>query len=576
MKKIFSTILKLIGVVFLSSCDKNIVSNTNSMVENSSSSSQQIIVSVNDSAESFLVEGKDYIDHTNTYINGDFTYDNTMWYRNNLDEIPLPDPHVYVEDGVYYITGTSDRNNDVIDMYVTEDFVTYEKHLGIYDPSDYDGWENDINPDLYAPEIYCFDGTYYMYYSAYNEDNKRNNSVLVSDSPTGPYEPLVNNKVNGIDEPLLHDADYTHELDITIFIDEDGQKYMYYAVRFNQMQYICGVKMTSPYEVDWSTKKELVKPGYLNSESMLRPLSWEMYMTGTQICEAPYMIKSNGKYYLTYSVNGCWNKAYSVCYAASNSPLGNFEKPYSSGKVWTNLLLGYPGTNIENSTVENQWSGFASGTGHHCFFKMGDQIMIGYHAHQNRDWNSETKYTKRYFAFDYLYFDNQGVPFCNGPTWSLQPLPEAISAYKNVAENAVVGINNVYNEIYVNDNYIVDCYNLSGENQKEVILGKGTSVIELTFDKEYTIGGFAIYNSAFYGKQLSEIDAIKYVDFGNGNAVYEPQFLVEEYVNDNTKFVFPGSAYTVEFPNTFKASKVVVCFNLPNGGQINEIKVLGK
>ena len=291
------------------------------------------------------------------------------------------------------------------------------------------------------------------------------------------------------------------------------------------------------------------------------------------IAEAPYMIKSNGKYYLTYSVNGCWNKYYSVCYAVSDSPLGDFVKPYTKNQAWTNLLLGYSGTGVDTSKVYNQWKGYASGTGHHCFFNIGDQTMIGYHAHQNRDWNSETGYTARYFAIDYLHFDKDGVPFCNGPTYSLQPLPEAISGYRNIAEGAKVRSENVTNDSAINDNYVVDTYNLSQEDGKEVTLGNGYSYIELTFDKEYIIGGIAIYNSAYYDKAVYDV---AYVDFKNGNAVKDLEFLSDKFINDETKFIIPNSAFTVEFYTEFKSNKVVVCFNLPEGGQINEIKVLGK
>ena len=94
----------------------------------------------------------------------------------------------------------------------------------------------------------------------------------------------------------------------------------------------------------------------------------------------------------------------------------------------------------------------------------------------------------------------------------------------------------------------------------------------MSFDKEYTIGGIAIYNSAHYSKIINEI---KYIDFGNGNAVYYPQFCSDMYVNEEKQFVFPTSAITIEFPNTFTANKVTICFNAPEGAQVNEIKVLG-
>ena len=525
-----------------------------------------------ETVDQYLTDGVDYVDHTSTYDGEGLTYDETMWYVNKLDSVPLPDPYVFAEGGTYYIIGTSDRDGNVIDCYTTEDFVNYDRHTAIYNPASIGSWESS-NAAIYAPELYCFDGLYYMYYSANDRGGIRRNSVVVADNPLGPYEAIRNDTVDGLAEPVFLDKNSSFGvLDATVFTDDDGEMYMYYSVSCNENQHIVGVKLNSPYEADWSTYKKIVEPGALNSSnSILKPMTWEMFREGLPIAEAPFVIKSGGKYYMTYSVNGCWNKYYNVCYAVSDSPLGNFEKPYESGATWSNLFLGYPGTNIASSSVYKQWAGFASGTAHHCFFYMGDQLMIGYHAHQNR--NSNSGYTKRYFAFDYVHFDENGKPFANGPTFSIQPLPEEISGYKNIAPSATVKSDNVTNPKAINDNYIVDCYNLKGEEAKEVVLGEGYSFIELKFDKEYEIGGIAIYNSAFFGKLVSEIE---YIDFGNGNAVKYPQFCSDIYVNGDTKFIFPNSAFTIEFTKTFKADHVIICVKTESVGALNEIVVLGR
>jgi len=576
MKKLL--IISLMCFSSLSTVGCAIENKNNNIIDknsNVSSSSSSTIMSSSSSKKN-LEEGVDYIDHSITYDGHSFEYDETMWYINELKDVPLPDPHVYEEDGVYYITGTSDRTvGKVVDCYVTEDFVSYERYE-IYSPNKYNGWENDDSPEIYAPEIYKFGDKYYMYYSANDSispKSVRRNSVVVADNPIGPYKPIQTGKIDGLNEPIFN-FDKARGLDITIFEDDDGQLYMYY-VTTESTQHIVGVKLKSPYEADWTTRKALIMPGTKDTNSSEIELEWEIYRDNSlEIAEAPFMIKSDDKYYLTYSVNGCWNKYYNVCYAVSDSPLGDYTKPYEKGKLWTNLLLGYPSTNDPEDKVYQQWSGFASGTGHHCFFYIGDQLMVGYHAHQNRDYDeSKSGYVKRYFAFDYVYFDDDGVPFCNGPTYSLQPLPEELSGYKNIAENAKVNRANLINENAVNDNYIVDCYNLDNEENKEVILGKGKSYIELEFDNEYEIGGIAIYNSAYYEKYIYEIE---YIDFGNGNILYYPQFSVDGYVNDKKEFIYPCSAFTLEFKNTIFAEKVTLCFDLPNGGSINEIKVLGQ
>ena len=519
----------------------------------------------------FLVENQDYLDLSSQYDGETLSYNESLWYMNRLEDVPLPDPFVYVEDGMYYIVGTNDRDLNTVDCYVTADFVTYELHRDIYEPARYGGWENK-SAEIYAPEIYCFDGVYYMYYSANDRDGMRRCSVVVADNPAGPYRPLVNQDVDGLNTPLFQHEDHPNRaLDATVFTDDDGKRYMYFTVTADT-QHIVGVELLSPYQADWSTYRELVIPGTVDSNSDEILLEWETYRNNKRkIAEAPFMIKSGGKYYLTYSVNGCWNKYYNVCYAVSDSPLGNFVKPYEEGKLWTNLLLGYPGTNDSESDVYRQWSGFASGTGHHCFFYAGDQLMIGYHAHQNRDWDSAA-YTQRYFALDYVYFDEEGIPFCNGPTWSVIPLPESITGVKNIAPAAAVSGQNVQNVENVNDHYIVDCYNLESQS-REVTLGEGQSQIQLQFDQAYEITGIVVYNSAYYGSYIIEIE---YLDFGNGNIIYYPQFCEDFYVREELEFICPGSCFTLEILNPFRAESVTIGFSLPEGGSINEIVILGK
>jgi GH43 family beta-xylosidase len=531
-------------------------------------------------SKQYLVENEDYIDLSSQYDGKNIEYDESIWYMNNLKDVPLPDPYVYVEDDTYYIVGTSDRNPDAVDCYVTTDFVNYTLHKEIYNPTLYKGWEDRKEALVFAPEIYCFDGVYYMYYSAKDKNLKRRCSVVVADNPLGPYKPLVNDEVDGLSAPLLHNADYVKRaLDATVFTDDDGKMYMYFTVTQKSQnitdvdtQHIVGVELISPYQADWSTYKELIIPGTIDAESEDQLIEWELYRDNkVQINEAPFMIKSNGKYYLTYSCNGAWNKYYNVCYAVSDSPLGNFVKPYEEGKTWTNLLMGFPGTNDEEALVYKQWSGFASGTGHHCFFYSGDELMIGYHAHQNRDWNSKD-YTIRYFAFDYVYFDKNGVPFVNGPTYSAINLPERINGFKNIVQGAKITVNNIQNVQNLNDNYIVDTYNLDVK-ENEVILGTGESYIEIEFNKLYEIYGVLVYNSAYYDSYIVEIE---YIDFGNGNIIYYPQFCEDFYVNHETEFVRPLRCFNLEIINTFKADRVKIGFDLPDGGAINEIVSLGK
>ena len=521
-----------------------------------------------------LEEGVDFVKHDDD--NRNWKYDETMWYVNNLDKVPLPDPQVFEEDGTYYIVGTDDSSScKYIPCYYTTDFVSYEKK-NIYNPASFNEcWENKTNPTIYAPEMYKVGDKYYLYYSAVESStSKRRNSVVWANNPLGPYEPIVTAEVDGLHNPLFKYDETTNVLDASLFVDDNGEMYMYYSWSYNE-QRVWGVKLTSPYQADWSTRKLIVEAGKIDNEATERTLEWEYaYRDGyNPIAEGPFMLKSKGKYYMTYSINGCWNKNYDICYAVSDSPLGKFTKPYEEGEYYSNLLLGVPCSNKAGDKVFDQWSGFASGTGHHCFFKIGDQIMIGYHAHQNRNFNSSTSgWIGRYFAMDPVYFLEDGTPFVNGPSWSPQPMPKAISGYDNIAPKATLRTENVTNAKAINDRYVVDCYNLPQEQGKEVGLGKGYSYIELKFDKEYSVAGLVINNSADYEKVTYDLN---YVQFSNGDAFKYSQF-PNACVNYDKEFVFPCGAFTYQFNKEIKASSLIVSFNSTEPLAINEIQVLAK
>ena len=532
----------------------------------------------------------EYIDHA-LDPNPKADFDKTMWYRNDLSAVKLPDPDVIKgEDGKYYVYGTTDRTgSQVFDCYDTDDFNKFNLHMNIY-PKPTGHWAD--GGAMFAPEIRFIDGTYYLYYSdSAKSGGRRSITVLTSDNPAGPFVDYIGSDANGKEldgtkEAIFKCIDDEVGLDVldqTVFTDDDGQSYMFWSVyQSGVMQYIKGAKMLDPVTLDMSTSVTLVVPGSPSaSYPSLKTLSWEAYQ-GFRVAEGPYMIKSpvNGKYYLTYSVNHYPDRYYTVCYAESDSPLGEYKKPYDETRSWeltdkadashqwTNVVLGYAG-GMATSKVYAQWEGFMSGTAHHCFFKVGDEYMIGYHAHINR---SDSK-SGRAFGFDYLNFDPvTGAPFAKGPSYSIQPLPEEISGYKNIAYGKEVITENITDSQYLNDKRIVEHYNLPQEANKEAKLGSGKSYVEIDFGKECTIAGLAIYNSADYEHYLSDIS---YISFGNGKVILDTSFRESEYIDFEKEFIRPCSSFTYQFKE-IKADKVVIGFDTDGARQINDIEIYGK
>lgn len=503
----------------------------------------------------------------------DSVYDKTKWYKNELKDLPLPDPFVIEEEGKYYVFGTTDRTGaKTFDCYETEDFSTWQIHRNIYVPSNL----SFTKQSLFAPEVYKIDGKFYLYYSGKPNDTTSSAvNVLVSDYPYGPYveykgKNALNEDVNYVTEPLIKDTKSglgLGILDQTLLVDGEDI-YMYYSVYdTGSMQYIVGFKMLDPVTVDLSTYKILVRPGELSpATKTTNTLGWEA-LKNFKVAEGPCVIKSpvNGKFYMTYSVNHYPDRYYTVCYAYSDDPLGDYTKPYEKNGNWTNIFFGYAGGLV--GTIYDQWDGFMSGTAHHSIFKVGEEYMIVYHAHKNRkDSNGG-----RYVAFDHVYFDEEGVPYTHGPTYSLSPLPTLISGYENISLKSSIKTENIVNPQYINDNYIVEHYQLEQENKKEVLLNKGKSYIEIDFDKIYSVGGIQIFNSATYGKHIYDI---KYINFFNNNSIINTVF-PSKYIQEDKNFIYPGSAFTYYFED-IQAEKVVICFDNDEDKQINEVAIYGR
>ena len=511
----------------------------------------------------------DYFDTTD--------YDYSKFFYNENHSLLMPDPFVLEDNGTYYIYGTTDRvGSNGVDCYSTLDFHTYTSHKNIYNLGV--GW---VKGGIFAVEVYKIGEKYYMYYSANDVNGNRALNVAVSNSPTGLFVDYVGKDANGNDIDLVNnkwltDPSLYAPLDQTLLIDDDGSLYLYYSVYHSGYeQYIVGMNMLDPVTYDMSSRKVLVRPGKdspeLPDNDITLKYDWEI-MRGFWVAEGPCVIKSpiNHKYYLTYTVNAYDEKAYTVCYAVSESPLGDYHKPYDPDRNWSNLFFGYAGLSNRASKVYKQWAGFHAGTGHHSIFKTGNDYMIVYHGWKNR--GNPDSFDGRDTFIDRVYFDKDGVPYTVGPTYSPQPLPEAISGYKNIALDAQILTENVDNDAALIDNYVVEHYQLKGEENKESTLKAGTSYIKLTFDKEYSIGGFLVYNSAFYKKLTTNIE---FVNFKNGNAIFDC-YLPDGLVNDETEFVFPSSGFAFDFVEDIKASEMIICVKTSEEVRLNEIYVMGK
>ena len=108
------------------------------------------------------------------------------------NEIHIRDPFVFVENGKYYLYGTRaadfGRKTGGFDVYVSVDLAEWSGPFACFDSERF-GLNREVN---WAPEVHCYQGSYYMFASFTRENGLRGTYALKADSPLGPFVPHSN------------------------------------------------------------------------------------------------------------------------------------------------------------------------------------------------------------------------------------------------------------------------------------------------------------------------------------------------------------------------------------------------
>lgn len=290
-------------------------------------------------------------------------------YKNPVfSELQAADPFVLYHDGKYYCYSTSAPLGYYV--YVSDDLVNWENAGLCIDGA----WGIEKSGWYWAPEVIEHGGKFYMIMTV---DERI--GFAAADSPMGPFVP---------EKTWL----FEKTIDGHVFIDDDGQAYLYYVSWRNGTYGIYGCEL----EDDIVT----VRPG--TEKLLLTPTdSWEKI--DGNVTEGPFILKHNGLYYMTYSGTGYTSPDYAVGYAIAETPLGEYER-YDSNPVLSRTSRLY-------------------GPGHHSFtYSASGELMIVYHVHA-----STTEVHPRKVCIDRARFapTESGVDRLEirGPTHTLQDYP---------------------------------------------------------------------------------------------------------------------------------------------------------
>ena len=475
----------------------------------------------------------------------DEKFDQSIFYQNYGDIIGA-DPSVITVDGEYYLYVTNADGTDCcfIQAYKSKNLMDWEWLGRVFIPNR-EAW---AISSLWAPEVVEKDGKYYMYYSGFDIKYQcMGIGVAVSDTPYGPFKEYTGTLEDGtaIDHKtspfnyVLKDfrSDFKC-IDPSVFIDDDGRVYLYVSQdQVKRESCVYGMELSSDMV---SIKKETIVGPLVRAEQ-----AWESKNTTNKWNEAPFMVKHNGKYYLTYSANYFASSLYAIGYAVSDSPLGKFEKPIS------NPLL----------QATEEWP-FISGPGHCSFFESADgsELYIAYHSHKDVGEAGSI----RKINFDKVSFID-GEMIVNGPSITPQVLPSGSSDYKNITSKATISLEeelaNLLTDGVVNTLYAkVESRELYFENKTK---------ITFTFDSEVNIKAILVYDSADY------VTSCDYYELA-----FEKNKVGKVYFNPNYKYLdefdyeikVPASASIIQFDNL---TTTEITFTFSEGVSISEIVILG-
>ncbi len=234
---------------------------------------------------------------------------------------PDPAPMVY-KDKVYMYAGDDIPGFDFYYMtkwrvYSSSDMANWTDH-GVPISLESFSWARDR---AWAAQCIERNGKFYWYICAQTVNNDMAIGVAVADSPTGPFK-------DALGKPLVSNGSWSN-IDPTVFIDDDGQAYMYwgngklYYVKLNKdMVSYSGEIVEVPQSVE--AFGGLRRPG--RPEEVLQKA--EQYKD--VFVEGPWLFKRNSKYYLMYA--GMTNGTECLSYSMSDTPIGPWKY---QGKIMT-------------------------------------------------------------------------------------------------------------------------------------------------------------------------------------------------------------------------------------------------
>ena len=225
-----------------------------------------------------------------------------------LKDIYIRDPFVLKDNGIYYLYGTTDKQAwggtaDGFKVYISGDLENFtEKVIFINDGK---FWADE---NYWAPEVYKYNGRYYLFASFFKKGQNRRSQILVCDKPDGMFKPL--------NSPLTPEQWYS--LDATFYVEE-GKLYTVFCHEWLQIR--DGEMCLARLDENMQIKGDIKVLFKASDAKWTRPIGPDK---NAYVTDGPFICKlKNGKLLMLWSSQG--ENGYAMGMAISDKIDGDWK-----------------------------------------------------------------------------------------------------------------------------------------------------------------------------------------------------------------------------------------------------------
>ncbi|HQA57464.1 MAG TPA: carbohydrate-binding protein [Acetivibrio sp.] len=275
------------------------------------------------------------------------------------------DPTAVVYNGRLYVycshdsdatPGQSTYNIPDITCISTDDLKNWTDHGEVFNAKRDSSWAG----VSWAPSIVYRNNKFYLYYG----NGGNGIGVAVSDSPTGPFKDPLRGALVSWNTPGVQPAQNMWLFDPGVFVDDDGQAYMYFGG--NGQNNIRVIKL---------------------GNDMISTVGSAMSMSAPRFFEASFMHKYKGKYYFTYASDFSQG-ASKIEYMMSDKPTTGFQ--------YKGVLLPQPPDNYSNNN-------------HHTVVEYMGNWYVVYHNRTVAKQRGLDPVYQRNVCIDQMFYNSDGT-----------------------------------------------------------------------------------------------------------------------------------------------------------------------